>query len=139
MDTSKPRKWRVRTKLLVALAIVMPALWLASSGVVTWRLSRRAPPFAEPAPAVAWGRIEDHRLKTRDGQDIGAWFCAAARGNAPAGHAARPPTTALLLHGNGGSRRYWIEMMRLLHEQGYDALAISLRAHGDSSGDVNDV
>jgi uncharacterized protein len=138
MGKSKPRKWRVRTRLLVALAIVMPALWLASSGVVTWRLSRRTPPFAEPAPAVAWGRIEDHRLKTRDGQDIGAWFCAAVSGDAPAGQA-RPPTTALLLHGNGGSRRSWIEMMRLLHEQGYDALAISLRAHGDSTGDVNDV
>jgi alpha-beta hydrolase superfamily lysophospholipase len=139
MSKSTTRKWRVRTKLLMALAIVVPALWLASSAFVTWRLTRRTPLFPEPAPTVAWGRIEDHRLRTSDGQDIGAWFCAAAPQDTAESHTARPRTTALLLHGNGGSRRSWTEMMRLLHEQGYDALAISLRAHGDSSGDVNDV
>src|SRR5688572_3048361 len=128
---SKPntRKWRVRTRLLVALAIVMPALWLASSGFVTWRLTRRTPRFPEPAPAVAWGHIEGHRLKTSDGQDIGAWFCAAASEGGTVDQANSRRTTALLLHGNGGSRRYWVEMMRLLHEQGHDVLAITLRAH----------
>jgi uncharacterized protein len=138
---SKPntRKWRVRTKLLVAVAIVLPALWLSASGLVTWRLSRRTPPFPEPAPAVAWGRMEGHRLKTCDGHDIGAWFCGAASADDNHNQGDSRRTTALLLHGNGGSRRYWVEMMRLLHGLGYDVLAITLRAHGDSSGDVNDI
>jgi uncharacterized protein len=138
VDKPKTRRWRRRTRLLIALAVLM-LVWLGSTGGVTWRLTQRTPHFAEPAPAVAWGRVEQHRLKTRDGHDIGAWFCAPDPASGALAHAVAPRTTALLLHGNGGSRRYWVEMIRLLHEHGYDAMAISFRAHGDSSGDVNDI
>ena len=45
----------------------------------------------------------------------------------------------LLLHGNGGSRREMLPVMQCLAEAHFTVLAISLRAHGDSTGEINDV
>jgi len=81
---------------LVGITIVLLA-WLTVSSAIAFRLTRRLRAwFPEPAPHVAWGSIEDHRLRTRDGQDIGAWFVEGTdKDNAP---------QILLLHGNKGSR-----------------------------------
>ena len=60
---------------------VLILLWLAVSGIVVFRLTRRPRAwFAEPAPHVSWGPIRDHRLRTSDGQDIGAWFIVGEGG-----------------------------------------------------------
>ena len=81
---------------LVGITIVLLA-WLTVSSAIAFRLTRRPRAwFPEPAPHVAWGSIEDHRLRTRDGQDIGDWFVEGTdKDNAP---------QILLLHGNKGSR-----------------------------------
>src|SRR3954464_6709365 len=90
---SSTRRRRVgRGLLLFGLLLVM---WLVVSWGVAYRLThRRRPPFAEPAPAVSWGAFESHRLPTRDGHQIGAWY-AQGREYAP---------SVLLLHGHKGSR-----------------------------------
>ena len=87
---------RRRVRWLVGITIVLLA-WLAASCAVAFRLTRRPRAwFPEPAPQVAWGSIRDQRLRTSDGQDIGAWFVEGEdRDNAP---------QILLLHGNKGSR-----------------------------------
>jgi pimeloyl-ACP methyl ester carboxylesterase len=72
--------------------------------------------------------LEDHRLRTEDGIDIGAWLI-------------RPPgdrPTVLLLHGNGASRSSFSKLIPILARERCGVLAISMRAHGDSTGDVND-
>jgi alpha-beta hydrolase superfamily lysophospholipase len=43
-----------------------------------------------------------------------------------------------LLHGNGGSRASMQNVMRLLVAEELTVMAISLRAHGDSTGEIND-
>ncbi|HET6883937.1 MAG TPA: alpha/beta fold hydrolase, partial [Pirellulales bacterium] len=115
-------------RLGIAVAILV-ALWLLSSAVVTWRLTRRSrPPFAEPAAKITWAAVEDHRLATADGQKIGAWL---ARGAPDRG-------CVLLLHGNGASRTSMAGVMRLLVAEGLTVISISLRSHGDSTGELND-
>ena len=116
---------------LVGIMIVLLA-WLAVSSAIAFRLTRRPRAwFAEPAPHVSWGPIRDHRLRTRDGQDIGAWFVEGREDDdAP---------QVLLLHGNKGSRANSLKRAEFLSSAGYPVLMISLRAHGDSSGDSNDI
>lgn len=86
-------------------------------------------PYAEPPPTIAGATAETVRLKACDNEQIGGWF---VRGDAD-----KP--CVLLLHGNGGSRGQMLPVMRWLAEAGYTVLAISLRAHGDSTGEVNDI
>src|SRR5271165_3166897 len=71
---------RRAVRWLVGITIVLVA-WLAVSSAIAFRLTRRPRAwFPEPAPRVAWGPIEGHRLRTRDGQDIGAWFVEGKQG-----------------------------------------------------------
>ena len=102
---------------------------MLSSLAVAYALTKRQrPPFAEPAPAVAWGRIEAHRLRTSDGQEVGAWFVP--------GEDDRP--SLVLLHGNGGSRGGVLDRAEILASRGCAVLMVTLRAHGDSTGARND-
>lgn len=120
------RKRRTVTVILVTGVI----LWLGSSALVAWKLTQRSrAPFAEPPPPVDWALIEGHRLTTCDREEIGGWL---VRGDSENG-------CALLVHGNGESRQQMLPVMQLLARSQFTVLAISLRAHGDSSGRVNDI
>ena len=119
-----------KVRLLAIGALFAVTLWLAVSASVAWRLTRRgSEPFAEPPPEVAGAIVESLRLKTCDNEEIGGWL---ARGDADKG-------CVLLLHGNNASRGEMLPAMRWLVEAKFTVLAISLRAHGDSTGEVNDI
>jgi alpha-beta hydrolase superfamily lysophospholipase len=120
-----------RRRRLLLLASLVLAAWLFVSFAVAHRLThRRRPPFPEPAPRVSWGKLEEHRLGSRDGQEIGAWY-GEGRDDAP---------SVLFLHGNKGSRAHCLFRAGLLAgDAGCSVLLISLRAHGDSTGEVNDI
>jgi alpha-beta hydrolase superfamily lysophospholipase len=60
---------------------------------------------------------------------IGAWLV----------HGKPEKGCVLLLHGNGGSRGSMLPVMEMLAKADYTVLAISLRAHGDSTGEINDI
>lgn len=121
------RRWRSRA---FRLGVGLLAAWLGVSWIVAYQLTRRRrPAFAEPVPAVAWATFEAERLRTTDGHEIGAWY-------AP-GRADRPVVVAI--HSNGGSRRNVLDRAELLAGQGSGVLLISLRAHGDSTGEFNDI
>jgi alpha-beta hydrolase superfamily lysophospholipase len=77
---------------------------------------------------VDWGPVEDIRLRTSDGEAIGAWL---VRGNA-----AYP--CVVVTHGWGESRSRRLPLIEWLSRRGCTVLAITLRTHGDSSGEVND-
>jgi pimeloyl-ACP methyl ester carboxylesterase len=113
--------------LLTGLALV---LWLAASFAVAYRLTRRhRPAFREPVPAVSWAKLESHQLRTCDGQELGAWLIRGSE-QAP---------SVVLLHGNGGSRVQCLRRAEMLAAEGCTLLMVSLRAHGDSTGELNDI
>lgn len=119
------RRWR---RLLLAAGLAI-ALWLFASWVVADQLTRRHGAVRpEPLPAVAWGTPRDVRLETVDGERLGAWFFA--------GRPDRQPV--LLLHGNGGSRADCLDAAEFLVAAGHPALLVTLRCHGDSTGERND-
>ncbi len=101
------------------------------SFAVAFKLTQRKhAPYPEPPPPVSWAKFEGLRLKTNDGQEIGGWF-ADGRSDAP---------TVLFLHGNGGGRKHCLGRAEILaKELGCALMLISLRAHGDSTGDFNDI
>lgn len=119
-------RWFRLGALFLALVVVG---WAGSGALVAWRLTRRARPvFAEPAFPLPGARVESHRLRTADGAELGAWL---VRGNPGA-------PCVVVLHGNGGSRTAQRPLIEWLASEGACVLALSLRAHGDSSGEVND-
>jgi len=125
-----PRRSRRRARRWLIALTALTAFWLLASFVVAHRLTRRKwPRFEQPAPTVAWARFESIRLPTRDGHDLGAWY-ADGRADAP---------SVVLLHGNGGHRGHHLATAELLAGAGCALLPVSLRAHGDSSGDFNDI
>jgi alpha-beta hydrolase superfamily lysophospholipase len=129
--TVKIPQWirRLWWKPGLVLVGVLVGLWLLASLAVAYRFTKRSrPPYAEPIPMVAWGAIETQRLRTQDSQEIGAWFVQGSE-EAP---------SILLLHGNGGSRGSSLSRAAALAERGNSVMMITLRAHGDSTGDWND-
>jgi pimeloyl-ACP methyl ester carboxylesterase len=114
----------------LCLLAMVPA-WLVVSFVVARQLtSRPRARFDEPAPQVAWAKFRSIRLETTDGHKIGAWYAPGSKVDAP---------SVVLLHGNGGSRFHMLSRAELLASKGCAVLPVSLRAHGDSSGEVNDI
>jgi pimeloyl-ACP methyl ester carboxylesterase len=105
--------------------------WLLISAGVNYSLTRRKRlPFEEPPPTVTWGELKPERIKTSDGEDLGAWY-ASGKADGP---------SILVLHGNGGSRRNVLSRAAIFaSEMGGSILLISLRAHGDSTGEINDI
>lgn len=127
-----PRRWLTRRRLALATAALLAVLcaWLGASFAVATRLTRRAsPPFPEPLPALAPGPGEELRLPTADGEELGAWYFPGPG----------PGASVLVLHGNGQSRSACAPLAKFLLAEGHAVLALSLRAHGDSTGQRNDL
>lgn len=113
--------------LLVSLGFA--AGWLGSSFAVAYRFTHRLEARAdEPTPAVSWGALQALRLQTRDGEDLGAWFVE--------GRPSRP--AVLLLHENWKNRGSRLDQAKMLAGADCSVLLITLRAHGDSTGELND-
>ncbi len=118
-----------RRQRLLKLGLATVVVWLIVSAVVAWKLSSRPRPwFAEPKPTWAGIVIEECRLKTSDGQEIGGWLLPTDEHRAG----------IVMIHGLGGSRSGLMAKMRRIRMLGYSVLAISAQGHGDSSGDRND-
>jgi pimeloyl-ACP methyl ester carboxylesterase len=114
---------------VLALAVLAVGTWLAGSFAVAHQLTRRPHPVrTEPVPTLGWGSARELRLSTSDDQQLGAWF-VPGRSDCPA---------VLLLHGNGGSRSDCLAQAELAAADGCPVLLVTHRAHGDSTGTVND-
>ena len=118
---------RWRRRLLVSLATAF-LFWLAASFLITYKLTHRLGARTGPPPPPLDIPVETVQLKTSDGETLGAWLAK--------GQPDRP--AVLLLHGMTGSRANHIPLMRKLHDDGCTVMAITLRAHGDSTGETQD-
>jgi alpha-beta hydrolase superfamily lysophospholipase len=108
---------------------VLAVVWLVISLAVAHALTRRhGPRIAEAMPEIGDWKLESHRLRTSDGEELGAWFVNGTD-NGP---------SVLILHGHAGKRWNSLRRGELLWSHGCSVLMISLRAHGDSTGDFDD-
>ncbi len=124
-----PKRHRWLRRVLIGFGLAI-AFWLLSSYAVGYRLTRRLHALhPEPAPPISWGTIQAFRLSTTDGEDIGAWYVDGKT----------PEPLVLLLHGHGGTRTHCLPCGELAASCGCSVMMITLRAHGDSSGDFDDI
>ncbi len=127
---AQPRRRRAWPRRLLRLAAWTGCLavlvWFVSCGLFVWWMTHGHFRSREIPPEQAGLPVEALRIATRDGQTLGAWLLRGRQAHAPA---------VVILHGLGGSRRDALPVMRRLHGEGYTVLALTLRAHGDSSGD----
>lgn len=120
------RRWRRQLSIVFLLGL---GFWLLASWLVVDQLSGRTAPIRpEPIPALAWGKPRDVRLTTVDGEQLGAWFFP--------GRSDRQ--AVLLLHGNGGTRADCLDLAEWLTAAEHPVFLLTLRAHGDSTGERND-
>lgn len=118
------QRWLVRLAVYAALA------WLAVSGTVTWQLLRRAHvQRPEPIPEGYVSELQPLRLFASDGVELGAWL-RQGRPDLPA---------VVLVHGNGASRSHLLGTQMLMADKGLTTLSVTVRAHGDAGGEVNDI
>jgi pimeloyl-ACP methyl ester carboxylesterase len=122
-----------RLKRLVLGTSILVLLWLIASFIVaTVALQRKHPIFAEPAPDITWGKVDSFRLTTADGEELGAWFIANP-------DAKYKMPVVLLLHGHNGRRGDCLAQAKIFADAGCPLMLITQRAHGDSTGEFNDV
>ncbi|MDH7973943.1 alpha/beta fold hydrolase [Sphingomonas sp. AR_OL41] len=107
------RCWALALLLLAIGALA--ALWAVGSF-----LMRPSPSHVAAAVAPA----QDFQLRASDGLMIAATYWPGKRPDAPA---------ILLLHGNGASRAAVASTAEWLSRQGYAALTIDFRGHGESA------
>jgi len=120
-------------RALIALGVLVGAWWLSGVVVLFLLTGRPRPPFEEPVPASEVGRFEVLRIPTRDGEELGAWFADSPDREAEDGSAER--VAVLLLHGYSGSRTWALPRMQAYVAHGHPILSLTLRAHGDSTGE----
>lgn len=126
--TPAPRRRRW-LRAVLCLSLVAAVVWtigvLCAVGELTARARR---PYPEPLPDIADHVGEQVRLRTSDHEELGAWFFA--------GESSRP--AVVLLHGNQISRSFRMEELKFLLDARCSVLTVTVRAHGDSTGDRND-
>jgi len=116
------QRWQWAAAIGTGLAVA----YLAVGYLAAWRLTRRAAAWhEEPAPAG----YEALRLRARDGVGLGAWWRRPAEASG----------VLVLVHGNGASRSEMRAVADALCRDGYAVLPVTVRAHGDSEGERNDI
>jgi pimeloyl-ACP methyl ester carboxylesterase len=132
-QASKHGKRRRLLRHFLSIFGMIVVAWLLAAFVFTYRMTRRASPvYDEPVPVLSWGQVESFRLRTTDGQELGAWFVPGRS------QASGPLPAVVLLHGDGGNRQACLPQAELLAGVGCPVLLVTLRAHGDSTGTFND-
>lgn len=124
------RYWQRRWRLVLFILLVgMTVLWTVSSYLVARHfVSRRSKPYIERLPTGREIAFTEQRLTSRDGEQIGSWFSVGPPGS----------PIVLLVHGHMGDRSQCLPYAQLFNELGCGTMLITMRAHGDSTGTLND-
>ncbi len=112
-------------RVVAVSTVVLP---YAMAAVMTYR--PRVAPIDTPLAMMGW-RYEDVSFPATDGLSIAAWWIPAASGAAT--YADR---TVIVVHGLGASKANQLVLAQELVPRGYNVLAIDLRAHGLSGGQL---
>lgn len=115
--------------VLLCILLVLIISWLVLSFLIArYSVVRRCPPYIEKLPEADQKTFTEQRFITSDGQSIGSWYSE--------GISSCP--VVVLVHGNQNDRAQCLPYARMFHELGCGTLLITMRAHGDSSGKLND-
>lgn len=112
------------TKTVVGLVLVV-ALVLA----LVWIFQRRLIYLPDTTPVAVPPGVEDVRLRTADGLELGAWFVRPAQ---PA------RATVLVAGGNGGNRAGRAPLAAKLAQAGLAVLLLDYRGYGGNPGDPDE-
>lgn len=112
-------------RLALVCLLLLPVGGVAMGALAARHLTRRAAPPSPEPPPPGWQAVA---LTATDGTRLGGWLHPGTDG-APC---------VLALHGNGSSRTGLRHVLDVLAGDGACVLALSLRAHGDSGGELND-
>jgi uncharacterized protein len=102
----------------ICVVVGLTLSWMFGS-IVTGRADGAAPPLPAGASSV--------KIVASDGIKIAGHYWRGSSPSAPA---------ILMLHGLGGSRAQFDQLGPAMVAKGYAVLAINLRGHGDSGGDL---
>src|ERR1051326_868184 len=76
-ESTRRRRWKKR---VIRIATGVLILWLASTALTDWIMTRRfRGPRPEPMPALPGVEIQEQRLITSDYENLGAWFIRGPR------------------------------------------------------------
>jgi uncharacterized protein len=114
---------------LPPLVLALLLAWVGSGVLAAHLLTSRARPRFDEPPPLSAVPFEPLRLRTRDGLELGAWKALTET----------PRASVVLVHGNGASRSSLVAQAEWFHARGCHVLPLSVRAHGDSDGEVNDI
>lgn len=115
--------------VVVYLLAALVVLWaVLSFTIARYSVVRRCAPYFEKLPEADQKTFSEHQLTTADGQTIGSWYAEGIPGS----------PVVVLVHGNQNDRSQCLPYARLFNELGCGTLLITMRAHGDSSGSLND-
>lgn len=93
-------------------------------------------PNDDPATQLGFD-FEPVQFRATDGVRIAGWWLPAAQpGGGRAGRAGRGERTVIVCHGLGANKSNQLILARQLVPAGYNVLAIDLRAHGESGGQL---
>jgi len=133
------RLFRVLLRLVPLAAMI--ALVIAF-GIIPYAFARQMAaalvhpqrlPITSTPTSLGFTNWQTVRVDTLDGITLEGWFIpppAAAADGTPSDGA-----TILYLHGLGGTRQSMLLQAALLYRQGFGALLVDQRAHGESGGD----
>src|SRR4028118_415902 len=113
-------------RLSLVLLCCLAAGYMGLCRRVVFRMTSARPQEAEATPATAGLGYEEVWLPSTDGVRLKAWWI-------PNGGSDR---AAILIHGWGGDKsdEHLPKTLPVYHREGYNVLAIDLRAHGESDG-----
>jgi alpha-beta hydrolase superfamily lysophospholipase len=115
--------------IVLGILACLVILWVGLSFTIArYSVVRRCQPYTEKLPEIDQKTFTEQRLTTRDGQSIGSWYAEGIPSS----------PVVILVHGNQNDRSQCLPYARMFHELGCGALLITMRAHGDSSGELND-
>jgi len=113
-------------RLSLVLLCCLAAGYMGLCLLVVFRMTSARPQEPEATPATAGLGYKEVWLPSTDGVRLKAWWI-------PNGDSDR---AAILIHGWGGDKsdEHLLKTLPVYHREGYNVLAIDLRAHGESDG-----
>ncbi|MEV6443383.1 alpha/beta fold hydrolase [Amycolatopsis sp. NPDC051716] len=118
---------RVVLVAIVVVVLLLAAVWVAQRRLIYLPDRRPVPAAASVLPGTSETIVEDVRLRTADGLELGAWYLR------PAGR--DPAATVLVAGGNGGNRAGRAPLAAKLAQAGLAVLVFDYRGYGGNPGE----